>query len=136
MKDYQYYGLFLSTVVKNKLMNTLVSNPSYDTLLNKAERTFIDHCTLMHISQREEQLETILNNSLNETFCIAITGVGISDKAIAFRVKKCGIVALCKNKTPHITIATFNGGKPVDSNKITNWEYIEPIIIDVKLEKR
>lgn len=136
MKDYQYYGLFLNTSVKDKLMNILVSNSSYNTLLKTANKIFIDHCTLMHISQREEQLETILDNNLGEQFCVAITGVGISDKAIAFRVKKCGIVALCKNVTPHITIATFNGGKPVDSNKITNWQYIEPIIIDVRLEKR
>ena len=136
MKDYQYYGLFLNTSVKDKLMNILVSNSSYNTLLKTANKILIDHCTLMHISQREEQLETILDNNLGEQFCVAITGVGISDKAIAFRVKKCGIVALCKNVTPHITIATFNGGKPVDSNKITNWQYIEPIIIDVKLEKK
>ena len=40
------------------------------------------------------------------------------------------------NKTPHITICTFNGGKPVDSNNITEWKDIEPIIIETKLEKR
>lgn len=25
----------------------------------------------------------------------------------------------CANEIPHITICTFNGGKPVDSNNIT-----------------
>lgn len=43
---------------------------------------------------------------------------------------------LCANKIPHITICTFNGGKPVDSNNITEWKDIEPIIIETKLEKR
>lgn len=43
---------------------------------------------------------------------------------------------VCANKIPHITICTFNGGKPVDSNNITEWKDIEPIIIETKLEKR
>lgn len=43
---------------------------------------------------------------------------------------------LCANKIPYITICTFNGGKPVDSNNITEWKDIEPIIIETKLEKR
>ena len=29
-----------------------------------------------------------------------------------------------------------NGGKPVDSNNITEWEDIEPIIVETKLEKK
>ena len=43
---------------------------------------------------------------------------------------------VCANKIPHITICTFNGGKPVDSNNITEWKDIEPIIVETKLEKR
>lgn len=43
---------------------------------------------------------------------------------------------LCANKIPHITICTSNGGKPVDSNYITEWKDIEPITVEVKLEKR
>ena len=34
------------------------------------------------------------------------------------------IINLCANKIPHITICTFNGGKPVDSNNITEWKDI------------
>ena len=53
---------------------------------------------------------------------------------MAFRVDEKSVV--CVNDIPHITIATFRGGKPVDSNEITNWKDIEPIIVTVKLEKR
>lgn len=35
----------------------------------------------------------------------------------------------------NITICTSNGGKPVDSNYITEWKDIEPITVEVKLEK-
>lgn len=43
---------------------------------------------------------------------------------------------LCANKIPHITICTFRGGMPKDSNNITEWKDIEPITVEVKLEKR
>ncbi len=33
-------------------------------------------------------------------------------------------------------ICTFNGGKPVDSNYITEWKNIEPIVVEAKLKKR
>lgn len=29
-----------------------------------------------------------------------------------------------------------DGGKPVDSNSITKWKDIEPILVETKLEKR
>ena len=65
---------------------------------------------------------------------IKLVAVGISDKSMAFKVE--GVDNICTNEVPHITIATFRGGNPVDSNKITNWRYIEPIIVNVRLEKR
>lgn len=60
-------------------------------------------------------------------FRVIIDAIGQNDKALAFRVKttqcqmdksKCP----CTNKTPHITLRTKNGGKPVDSNSITDWK--------------
>lgn len=56
---------------------------------------------------------------------VTLTGFmfGSSDKAMAIEVE--GIES--KNKIPHITIAINRetGGKPVDSNKITNWKKIK-----------
>lgn len=56
---------------------------------------------------------------------ISATEVGISDMAMAVKVN--GYPS--KNAIPHITIAIniANGGKPVMSNNITNWEPI-PLI--------
>ena len=53
---------------------------------------------------------------------------------MAFKVNIFPLVSV--NKIPHITICTFNDGKPVDSNMITEWKDIEPITVEVKLEKR
>ena len=136
MKDYQYYGLFLDTDTKNMLMDTLTDNIDYNIALGVADRIFIDHCTLLHKSQLEgnEELQSYLESNLGKSISIKLEVVGISDKAMAFGVG--GVDNICANEVPHITIATFRGGNPVDSNKITNWRYIESVVITAKLEKR
>lgn len=136
MNNFHYFGLFLSTNTKNVLMNDLTDNIDYNIALGVADRIFIDHCTLLHKSQLEgnEELQSYLESNLGKSISIKLEAIGISDKAMAFRVG--GVDNICANEVPHITIATFRGGNPVDSNKITNWRYIEPIIVNVRLEKR
>ena len=136
MKNFEYYGLFLGTDNKNMLMDTLTDNIDYNIALGVADRIFIDHCTLLHKSQLDSNgnLQSYLESSLGKSMSIKLVAVGISDKSMAFKVE--GVDNICANEVPHITIATFRGGNPVDSNKITNWGYIEPIIVNVKLEKR
>ena len=136
MKDYQYYGLFLDTDTKNMLMDTLTDNIDYNIALGVADRIFIDHCTLLHKSQLEgnEELQSYLESNLGKSISIKLEVIGISDKAMAFGVG--GVDNICANEVPYITIATFRGGNPVDSNKITNWRYIESVVIIAKLEKR
>lgn len=136
MKDYRYYGLFLGTDTKNMLMDTLTDNIDYNIALGVADRIFIDHCTLLHKSQLDsnENLQSYLESNLGKSMSIKLVAVGISDKAMAFKVE--GVDNICANEVPHITIATFRGGNPVDSNNIVNWKYIEPIIVNTRLEKR
>lgn len=136
MNNFHYFGLFLDTDTKNRLMDILTDNIDYNIALNAADKIFIDHCTLLHVSQLHgnSEIYNYLKGYVGEKFQIVINGVGISDKAMAFRVDEKSVV--CVNDIPHITIATFRGGKPVDSNEITNWKDIRPIIVTVKLEKR
>ena len=131
MKNYQYYGLFLDIDTKNMLMDNLTDNIDY----NVADRIFIDHCTLLHKSQLEgnEKLQSYLESNLGKPISIKLVAVGISDKAMAFKVE--GVDNICANEVPHITIATFRGGNPVDSNRIINWRCIEPIIVNTRLRK-
>ena len=131
MKNYQYYGLFLDIDTKNMLMGNLTDNIDY----NVADRIFIDHCTLLHKSQLEgnEKLQSYLESNLGKPISIKLVAVGVSDKAMAFKVE--GVDNICANEVPHITIATFRGGNPVDSNKIINWRCIEPIIVNTRLRK-
>lgn len=136
MENYQYYGLFLDIATKNMLMNNLTDNIDYNIALGVADRIFIDHCTLLHKSQLEsnKKLQSYLENNLGKSISIKLVAVGVSDKAMAFKVV--GVDTICANKVPHITIATFKGGNPVDSNRIIDWKYMKPIIITAKVEKR
>ena len=136
MNNFHYFGLFLSTNTKNVLMNDLTDNIDYNIALGVADRIFIDHCTLLHKSQLKgnEELQSYLESNLGKSISIKLVAVGVSDKAMAFKVE--GVDNICANEVPHITIATFRGGNPVDSNKIINWTCIEPVVITAKLEKR
>ena len=59
-----------------------------------------------------------------------ITHYGISDKAIAVRVVGFYVDPGEINRKPHITVAVNrrDGGKPVDSNKITNWILVDGLV--------
>lgn len=139
MKNFEYYGLFLTEESKAKLKAWLI-NSNYQSEILKSEKEYLDHCTMLHKSQRgedtyliEEDLKFMLAVQV-KNMRLEIDGIGVSDKAMAFR---CNLSEeLCANKVPHITICTFNGGKPVDSNNITEWKDIKPIIVEAKLEKK
>lgn len=57
---------------------------------------------------------------------LTVTEFGVSDMAIAVKVS--GYPS--KNSIPHITLAVNpDGGKPVMSNQITDWFYVDPLKI-------
>lgn len=140
MKNFEYYGLFLTEESKTKLKAWLWENDyDFNNDIIKGtlpENWYLDHCTLLHKSQSDYIKEAILEDMLGERYSIIVDGIGASDKALAFRVLEGSICTIWANKVPHITICTFNGGKPVDSNNITEWKDIEPIIIETKLDKK
>jgi len=65
---------------------------------------------------------------------LEIDGWGIvndeTGQAMAFRVNKSKLPAPVKNVVPHITALVGPNGKPFHSNKIINWEPIEPFSIE------
>ena len=117
-----YYGLFLTEESKTKLKEWLwLHGYDFNNDIIKGvlpNNWYLDHCTLLHRSQGTGNF--LLEDTLGTT--------------MAFR---CNIPENpCADKIPHITICTFNGGKPVDSNNIAEWKDIEPIIVETRLEKR
>ena len=72
-----------------------------------------------HMTIKMGELPSDKKQDIGKKVTLTISEIGQSDKAIAVKVN--GYYS--SNKIPHITLAvnTNAGGKPVDSNKITNW---------------
>lgn len=150
MEKWQYYGLFLTKDSRIKLLDFLRSDkcPIQITLAvhyaSQDNRVYMNHCTLLHIAQYDKDLFT--DNLIKARLDLAlednrvkanlnITHIGVSDKAIAFKVSlldnEFGVgsfTLLCANEIPHITICTSKEGKPVDSNNITKWYNLDELI--------
>lgn len=160
MEKWQYYGLFLTKDSRIKLLDFLRSNKCpiqatlaiYYIMLAKINRVYLDHCTLLHTAQYDKNsfTDNLIKSRLDLALAdnkvkanLNITHIGISNKAAAFKVSLqdsefdvCSLTLLCANKIPHITICTFNGGKPVNSNNITKWyDLDEPIEIETILKR-
>ena len=133
MDDFQYFGLFIDEYTRGILQYRILSN-----LFGEKDKVFLDHCTLLHKSQihNNPELYSYLNCHLGKHIKIKLVAIGMSNKAMAFKVEFYPTeVNMCANKIPYITIATFNGGKPVDSNYIRHWKDIESIEIITTLNK-
>ena len=135
MGNFQYFGLFLDKSTRNGLIS-FIRTEMNSSILDDADKVFLDHCTLLHVSQLHgnSELYSYLEEHIGEEIPVKITALGMSEKAFAFKVVL--PLYICANTTPHITIATYRGGKPVESNNITEWENITPIEIITTLDKR
>lgn len=135
MNDFQYIGLFLDKDTRDKLISFIKTEIS-SSIIDDADRVFLDHCTLLHNSQLPGHtgLYYHLEAQIGREIPIKLVALGMSERAFAFKVAL--PEQICVNKIPHITIATYRGGKPVESNNILEWEPITPVEITVKFDKR
>ena len=84
-------------------------------------KTFAHHMTIVFGKGLEDK------NEVGKEVVLKVTHLGKSDMALAARVE--GYPT--KNAIPHVTIAINpNGGKPVMSNDITDWEEIKSFFIN------
>ena len=122
--DFEYIGLRLGVDFFSQLPDEVYPHIPQDT------RVFADHIACLHRTQIERDgAENVLINFIEDvvvkrSFMVGVkfTHIGISDKAIALKAE---LDAPCMNEIPHCTIATFNGGKPKDSNAITDWRPLD-----------
>ena len=121
-----YSSIVLDSYSKYILLSKFIYNDSdYSDWIK-----ICDHMTIC----LGELPEHIKRYWLDEEITLITTELGISEKAIAVKVK--GFFNIEKPNTingpkfPHITLAINSiNGKPVDSNYIENWQIIEPIKI-------
>lgn len=142
MDDYKYYGLFLTQESKDRLNNWFWQSDyglNDDIIKKGADKWYLDHVTLLHSSKAQEhpalevRLEALTWMQAGNYITFGVNGIGESHNALAFR---CNIMPyFCAARVPHITICTFRGGVPKDSNNITEWRNINPIMVKGMLKK-
>jgi len=106
-----YSAVVLNEQSKNLLLNT------FKDVIPADWKTFAHHMTIAFGKGVENP------EDLGKEITLNVLELGISDMAIAVKVD--GYPS--NNAIPHITLAINpNGGKPVMSNKITDWKPISP----------
>lgn len=126
--DFEYIGLRFAPDFFSQLPEEVYPLLPYNANIHA------DHITCLHCTQIEQDgAENVLINFIEDVVVkhsfmseVKFTHIGISDKAIALKAE---LDVPCVNEIPHCTIATFNGGKPKDSNKIVNWKPLKKLFI-------
>lgn len=148
INNFIYTGLFLTDksklMLKNKFIN-LINDGKF--ILNK-NKCYFDHCTMLFNDKKltDDKCIFILNfiSEIENNYKVKLTidAIGKYESVYAFKVSSYSKIKdnillkdIVKNKIPHITaVLDFNKNKPVDSNKITDWVYIDPFEIDTEIK--
>lgn len=130
MKNWIYYGVFLDDDESQRVYNIVDSLPGIN--IPEDWKKYTHHMTITFNDKSEvaQAWANATNPRLGEDVLLKATHVGVSDKAIAIKVSG----EMSANDIPHITIACSPIGKPVDSNKITNWREIDPFTINGRID--
>ena len=125
-----YFGVFLDADESERVYNIINSLHGID--IPDDWRKYTSHMTIIYNNKSEiaQAWAKATAPRVGEDVLLKATHVGVSDKAIAIRVNG----EMSANAIPHITIACSPIGKPVDSNKITNWREIDPFTISGKID--
>ena len=109
---------------------------SHYELLNSVEipdewKKFAHHMTILFGRAKDEVIEKYLQDNTGNEVDLTATHIGTSSDAIAVKISS---KVPTVNAIPHITIAVPRHGKPVNSNKITDWVALEtPIKLKAKV---
>ena len=120
--NWQYYGVFLDDKSQS------IINREFRDLIPSDWKKYADHITVQYNDYSQDAISKgrALSSELGHEYSAQIVAVGKTDTAIALKVE--GIETA--NKIAHITLAVSPEGRPVDSNKITEWNPVGPIEIN------
>ena len=125
MEKWIYFGIFLDKVSRERL------KMNFD--IPEDWKWYGDHITLCF---NDNSLLSKVAAEINKGFVgakcsIKVTGIGISENAMALRVQlPVGVV--CTNKVAHITLGAKT--KPVDSNAIEIWHDIDTFFVSGEID--
>jgi len=114
--------LYSAVVLDDKSRTALIQQ--FASMLPEGWKTIAHHMTIVFGKGIEDKSE------LGKEVVLSVVALGASDKALAVKVDGYPTT----NKIPHVTVAVnaAGGGKPFDSNKITDWGNTE-LGFDMKL---
>ena len=118
-----YFGIFLDKESKEKLTSLAFQ------VVDNSWRIYCHHMTIAFNDGSEEaqELYNFYKDVFGEKFELIATHIGVSDDAVAVKVI---YSPGTKTNFPHITLATPQGGKPVNSNYIKEWKKLKtPIML-------
>ena len=122
-KTWIYYGVFFADEAKHAILD-YAKHWIYKKFNNDIPddwKIYCDHMTLVFNNgspEAQEVADFYENQMLGQSENLMITDIGISNKAIAFKVRYYGKIA---NRIPHITVAIAPDVKPINSNDIEKW---------------
>ena len=122
MKKLLYSAVVLDNESKQKLINAFTLPYKWQPVAH--------HMTIGF----KEPVPNHLRNDIGKTVQLLIKEIGISKDAMAVKV----LGYHSSNNIPHITVAIPEGGKPFNSNFITNWTPCSPskrILLTGKVEE-
>lgn len=120
-----YYGAFLYPESHFELLEVLKDE------IPENWKTYAHHMTLLFGKKKNEVVEMYLKNNMGKDVYLNAVSIGISNDAMAVKIES---DVPSDNTTSHITIAVPMGGKPFNSNFITNWTQLEsPIRLKAKI---
>ena len=111
-----YSAAFLTKDAKALLLNELKDK------IPKGWKIYAHHMTLLFGKAKDESIQKYIDEHIDTEVNLRAVALGESPDAMAVKIESDVPTA---NKIPHVTIAVPNGGKPVNSNKITNWEPLD-----------
>lgn len=111
-KNILYIAIVLDEESQNYLINCVPKQ------IEAIKNIYCHHMTLAFKTNLTDEILKFTEENLSREFILYPKAIGVSNKAIAMAVD-CDCPS--NNKIKHITMCTFEGGKPVDSNYITSW---------------
>lgn len=120
-----YYGAFLNPASHYELLEVVKDQ------IPEGWKTYAHHMTILFGNKKNEEVEAYLKSNMGKDVYVDATSIGISNDAIAVKVES---DVPSDNAIPHITVAVPIGGKPFNSNFITDWTFLDsPLRLKAKI---
>ena len=120
MKNWIYVGIFLDDESKEDLKELFPTPKDWKGYYDHMTVVFNDGSRIANIVKEYNEA------NVGREFPLVITGVGISENAMAVKVKL-PLGVICANPIPHITLCVSPEGKPSDSNNIEIWHNVDQV---------